>query len=223
MLVEKSDLIGTGLLGDVRRTESNKTVSCEGTLQIDELLKGTNSLVKVTWGFSIPPIEESMDYTSLAGKRLLWFLRRSNDGLSWEPLMAGVQNTSQTVEFKVLIGASTNAVPMPTGQPDEAILKRLHKGMLVMQFEEVIGKSANPRPNPTPHNSISDYDFDGWCIIADIDNSPLAPAATVRDYTVFRDGLTVRQRTEERAKNWSAWVQAHQRTVDKGGHSLTNR
>jgi hypothetical protein len=105
MLVEKSDLIGTGILGDVRRAESNQTVSCEGTLRLDELLKGANAVVKVTWGFSTPPIEDATDYTSLAGKRLLWFLQRRGDGLSWEPLMDGVQNTSRTAKCKALIGA----------------------------------------------------------------------------------------------------------------------
>jgi hypothetical protein len=86
--------------------------------------------------------------------------------------------------------------------PDEAILSRLRKGMLFMQFEQVVGKSAKPRPNPTPHDSVAD-------------NSPVAPAATVRDYRVVRDGLTVTQREAERAKNWSAWVEAHPRNTNE--------
>ena len=82
--------------------------------------------------------------------------------------------------------------------------------MLLSKFDEVVGKSAHPRPNPSLNHSVADYDFDGWCIIADIDGSPVAPAAAVRDFTVVEDGLTVQQREEKRSGNWSAWVRAHQ-------------
>jgi hypothetical protein len=107
----------------------------------------------------------------------------------------------------LLTGCSTPE--QATGKSDKAMLQQLHKGMLLWKFEQVVGKSARPRPNPTPNHSVSDYDFDGWYIIADVDASPVAPAATVRDYTVIEDGLTVNQRETERSKNWSAWVNAH--------------
>ena len=97
-----------------------------------------------------------------------------------------------------------------TGRPDKAMLQQLEKGMLLWKFDEVVGKSASPRPNPSLSHSVADYDFDGWCIMAEIANAPVAPAATVRDFTVIEDGLTVQQREEKRSKNWSAWVQAHQ-------------
>jgi hypothetical protein len=116
---------------------------------------------------------------------------------------------SMVVAVVVFLGGCSSHPPT-NSQPDKTMIQRLHKGMLLWEFEQVVGKSAQPRPNPSPHNSISDYDFDGWCIIADIDNSPVAPAATVREYTVIQDGLTVQQRQEKRSKNWSAWVQAHQ-------------
>jgi hypothetical protein len=107
----------------------------------------------------------------------------------------------------LLTGCSTPE--QATGKPDKAMLQQLHKGMLLWKFEQVVGKSARLRPNPTPNHSVCDYDFDGWCIIANVDASPVAPAATVRDYAVVEDGLTVNQREAERSKNWSAWVHAH--------------
>jgi hypothetical protein len=136
MLVEKSDLIGTGILVDVSRTESNKTVCCEGTLRLDELLKGTNSLVKVTWSFSIPPIEESQDYTSLEGKQLLWFLQRSGDGLSWEPLMDGVQNTSRTAEFRAIVGAGLSAL-QARKEPEQTQEERERKWSVWVQARQM--------------------------------------------------------------------------------------
>ena len=111
MLVNKTDLIGTGVLGDVKRTVSNNTVRCGGTIRFNEMFKGTNAVVTVKWGFSVPPVEDAMDHTSLEGKQLLWFLKRNKDGSFTVPHMDGVQSISRAAEFRAIIKGSPNQVP----------------------------------------------------------------------------------------------------------------
>ncbi len=116
MLVNKADLIGTGVLGDVKRTVSNNTVRCGGAIRFNEMFKGTNAVVTVKWGFSVPPEEDAMDHTSLEGKQLLWFLKRNKDGSFMVPHMDGVQSISRAAEFRAIIKGSPNQVPEDTAR-----------------------------------------------------------------------------------------------------------
>ena len=106
MLVEKTDLIGVGIMSEVKRVQANNKAHCEGTIRFSELLKGTTKEVVLKWDVGRPPVEDEMDYAASAGKPLLWFLKRNRDGSFVVPHGDGIQNLSRKDEFKAIIKRS---------------------------------------------------------------------------------------------------------------------
>ena len=103
MLVEKADLIGVGILDEVRRVQANNKAHGEGTIRFSELLKGTTKEVVLKWDVGKPPVEDEIDYAASAGKPLLWFLKRNQAGSFFVPHGDGIQNLSRKDEFKAII------------------------------------------------------------------------------------------------------------------------
>jgi len=101
-LVAKSDLIGVGVLGKVSRVETGNLVRCEGVLEFTKVLKGTNAVVVLSWEVAVPPVEDAMDYTSMAGKRAVWFLKSRTNGTFFVVHGDGIQNVSRQKEFETL-------------------------------------------------------------------------------------------------------------------------
>ncbi len=109
-VVSNSDLIVVATLTNVERVETNKSVRCRGTLQIEQVLKGPSAKTAILkWGFSIPPKEDSTDHTSLSGRSLIWLLKRSSD----ESYDAGYIKRVQSLDKKDEIERMIKGAPNP--------------------------------------------------------------------------------------------------------------
>lgn len=103
-VVADSDLVLTATLTNVQRVVSNDLVKCEGVLIPIEILKGTQpKQIKLTWAFSVPPEEDSVDHSGLAGKTLLWLLKRRTDGTYDAHYLRRVQPLSKKDEIVKII------------------------------------------------------------------------------------------------------------------------
>ena len=112
----------------------------------------------------------------------------------------------------LLSGYSNAQVSTNANAPDDKVLGQLKKGMTQEQLVKVLGKAGRPRENSPPFQRVLEFDFDGLSVWVKLEWSQKDKVHHVTDFKIRKDGQTIAQREAERMKEWSRWVQAHERT-----------
>ncbi len=91
-------------------------------------------------------------------------------------------------------------------------LAKLTNGMLLTEFQTVLGIQGRTRENALRIEAIVDFDFNGEWIMAEVQTHP--SPSIVKSFRIIKDGLTIQERQSVRSKNWNEWVAAHQRKTN---------